>query len=658
MTGPDHAPPDRVPDTSRPPGYEAREQSQQYNAPGGSITVNQHGQPAGVLRRPWMAPPLNPGMVDRPEVSGRLLGLVCQAGSGPVAVMGMHGTGGFGKTTLAVWLCHQPRVRERFAGGLLWATVGEHVTGAELADRINDLVEQLTDARPGFTDPLQAGFRLGELLDSQPDPVLLVLDDIWTEDQLKPFLAGGTQCRRLVTTRQRWLLPDAGNVPVDEMNPAQAAALLTRDVPGAPMVLVKHVLAATGRWPVLLDLANRALARSVGYGTAADRALGDMLERLTTDGPRTFDMDNPTHRSHAVGATVRAGLDLLPATAADRLAELAIFAEDTDIPIIVLELLWAATGGLTGSGVRRVCEALADLSLLLAYRADLGTIRLHDVIRSYLLHGIGTPRLEELHGLLLDTAAQVLPISATGAADAPSKAWWLLPERYGYLTSHLAAHLAGAGRREELTATVTDLRWVAARLSRHGPAAVDADLAHVAHSPTAASLARAIRQNAHLLTPIEPPHALGAVLANRLDGIPALESLLNRYLPALPLPRLANRWRRSDQPHPALLRTLTGHPDAIGALAVAPDGTWLASASADGTIRIWDPATGACRHTLTDHTSAVSALAVAPNGTWLASGSDDGTVRIWDPATGACRHTLTDHTSAVSALAVAPNGTW
>jgi WD40 repeat protein len=39
--------------------------------------------------------------------------------------------------------------------------------------------------------------------------------------------------------------------------------------------------------------------------------------------------------------------------------------------------------------------------------------------------------------------------------------------------------------------------------------------------------------------------------------------------------------------------TFTGHTDAVYAVAIAPDGTWLATASADGTIRIWDPATGA-----------------------------------------------------------------
>jgi hypothetical protein len=50
--------------------------------------------------------------------------------------------------------------------------------------------------------------------------------------------------------------------------------------------------------------------------------------------------------------------------------------------------------------------------------------------------------------------------------------------------------------------------------------------------------------------------------------------------------------------------------------------------------RVLDEVTGTPRHTLTGHTSGVNALGVAPDGSWLATASDDATVRVWDPATG------------------------
>jgi WD40 repeat protein len=70
-------------------------------------------------------------------------------------------------------------------------------------------------------------------------------------------------------------------------------------------------------------------------------------------------------------------------------------------------------------------------------------------------------------------------------------------------------------------------------------------------------------------------------------------------------------------------------------LAVAPDGSWLASAGDDGKVRVWDLATGTVRHTLTGHISSVRALAVASDGSWLASADHNGEIRTWEPTTGA-----------------------
>ncbi|KAK5998340.1 Vegetative incompatibility protein HET-E-1 [Cladobotryum mycophilum] len=80
--------------------------------------------------------------------------------------------------------------------------------------------------------------------------------------------------------------------------------------------------------------------------------------------------------------------------------------------------------------------------------------------------------------------------------------------------------------------------------------------------------------------------------------------------------------------------SLEGHTDKINVFIFSPDGQYLASASADGTIKIWDIRTYSCWATFEANSGTVNSLAYSHDGCLLASASQDRVIRIWNVTVG------------------------
>ncbi|KAB8333481.1 WD40 repeat domain-containing protein [Scytonema tolypothrichoides VB-61278] len=101
---------------------------------------------------------------------------------------------------------------------------------------------------------------------------------------------------------------------------------------------------------------------------------------------------------------------------------------------------------------------------------------------------------------------------------------------------------------------------------------------------------------------------------------------------------------------------LEKHTNPVISVSVSQDGKTLASASADGIIKLWDIFTGEEKTTDMGHNDPVSSVAFSPDGKTLASASWDKTIKLWDVATGKEKTTLMGHSDAVISVAFSPDG--
>ena len=99
-------------------------------------------------------------------------------------------------------------------------------------------------------------------------------------------------------------------------------------------------------------------------------------------------------------------------------------------------------------------------------------------------------------------------------------------------------------------------------------------------------------------------------------------------------------WELGDGAQPALRRTLEGHTDFVRRVALSPDDRYMASASDDYTVGLWDVVTGQRIRVLEGHTACVNSVAWSRDGEYIVSGSWDGTARVWEADVQVCKYVL------------------
>jgi len=88
--------------------------------------------------------------------------------------------------------------------------------------------------------------------------------------------------------------------------------------------------------------------------------------------------------------------------------------------------------------------------------------------------------------------------------------------------------------------------------------------------------------------------------------------------------------------------------------AISSDNNFIASASSDHTVKVWDTNNGECKLTNIGHTSPVTGCDISKNNKFIVSSSDDMSVRVWD-MNGKCIKIFEGHKSTVNACVFTPD---
>ena len=214
-------------------------------------------------------PPLFVGVPQLPNhFVGRdemMADLIDRLTANEAVALSAEGLGGVGKTTLAVALAHHRKVLEHFKDGVLWSNLGPQADEDAVMNTLAAWAEALGQDISTVLDLEERHQKVKSLISQRH--LLLVIDDAWQIETVKHLRCGGSNCRYLLTTRNKSLarefagLEQAQSVsPLDEAPAYELLQAWAPEACAADPAAARDLSQAVGGLPLALELLGGYLA--------------------------------------------------------------------------------------------------------------------------------------------------------------------------------------------------------------------------------------------------------------------------------------------------------------------------------------------------------------------------------------------------------------
>ena len=349
-------------------------------------------------------PPLPQNYICRPKLLDELVQKMLSNKPDPSSLSvaaTITGARGFGKTTLAKALCHDPQIIKSFQDGFIFVELGPKATNP--VSNLNKLYSLLTSKKLEQDNIESLVMELRHTTGAYFHNLLVILDDVCEANDAIPYVKAFSNCSIVLTTQLdniSQVISARIELKVSEMEIDEAIALIN----GASIkrndvsIMVSSLAKDLHCCPLLLCLANSQVNHfQKQQQTPEDGAISLTKKRLQEKNLAAFNQstDKDQHRKTAVRACVDLSLEVIGDSLTEKLMVCVLFTGiGCSLSTTVVHLLWQTTE----SEAEQAIKTLLSYGLIhvkTSCNKDT-SVAIHTVIAQYLLDSMNANKIMQL----------------------------------------------------------------------------------------------------------------------------------------------------------------------------------------------------------------------------------------------------------------------